>query len=133
MARQEFKAAVRRQAIQRSGYVCEGVNEAGVRCATPVGRGNPVEYDHVIPDWMGGEPTLANCSALCKLCHKIKTALDAAARAQVKRRADRHDGIAAPRQRLVSRGFPPPAPKPSTCRTPDKLAGLPRRYPDGSR
>lgn len=132
MPRREFAAEVKRQAIKRAGFVCEGVNEAGIRCRIEIGRGQPVEYDHVITDWMGGEPTLENCQALCRVCHKIKTALDAAERAQARRREDRHNGIR-PRARLVSRGLPGKADKPSTCRTPDKLAGLPRRYPDGAR
>jgi hypothetical protein len=37
------------------------------------------------------------------------------------------------KQTIRSAGFPRREPKPSTCRTPEKLAGLPRRYPDGAR
>lgn len=117
MARREFTKEVRRLALTRAAYVCEGVNEEGVRCTIAVGRGSPVEFDHVLSDWMGGEPTLENCAALCRTCHKIKTALDAAARAQAVRRRDRHDGITAPGRRLVSRGFPkPPKKHPATAR-----------------
>lgn len=133
MPRREFTAEVKRQAIKRSGFVCEGINDAGIRCQIEIGRGKPVEYDHIITDWMGGEPTLENCQALCKLCHKIKTALDAAERAQARHRFDRHNGIREKSRWPLSRGLPGKADKPSTCRTPDKLTGLPRRYPDGAR
>ena len=125
MARREFPAAVKREAIKRSGFICEGVTDDGVRCSIPVGQGKPVEYDHVLPDWMGGEPTLENCAALCKLCHKIKTALDAADRGQARRRSDRHNGISAPRQRLVSRGFPRAAPQKAASRPLRKICNPP--------
>ncbi|MBP1180027.1 HNH endonuclease [Methylobacterium sp. PvR107] len=125
-ARTEFAKAVKRAALDRSRYVCEAVNDAGIRCTVEIGRGKPVEFDHVLPDWMGGEATIKNCAALCKVCHKIKTALDAADRSQAKRRSDRHNGITGPHRRLVSRGFSPPVEKPSPCSTPSKLAGLPR-------
>ena len=125
-SRMEFAKAVKRAALARSSFVCEAINEAGVRCPVEIGRGKPVEFDHVLSDWMGGEPTLENCAALCRVCHKIKTALDAADRAQAKRRSDRHNGIVGPHRRLVSRGFGPPPDKPSPCRTPSKLASLPR-------
>ena len=39
----------------------------------------------------------------------------------------------APKQVIRSAGFPRRDDKPSSCRTPDKLAHLPRRYPDGAR
>jgi 5-methylcytosine-specific restriction protein A len=31
------------------------------------------EYDHIIPDGLGGEPTVENCQALCGKCHRRKT------------------------------------------------------------
>lgn len=30
-------------------------------------------YDHVLPDALGGEPTLENCAVLCRACHDEKT------------------------------------------------------------
>lgn len=31
------------------------------------------EYDHDLPDGLGGEPTLENCKVLCGTCHRKKT------------------------------------------------------------
>ncbi|MFB0491994.1 5-methylcytosine-specific restriction protein A [Methylobacterium sp. OAE515] len=127
MARREFSKATQREALNRSGYRCEAVTPAGVRCPAKVGRGAPVEYHHIVADTMGGEPTLENCAALCPRCHKIETALLASIRGKAQRRADAYDGVRDPHRRpLVSRGFTPPPPKPSPSRVPDKLAGLPR-------
>ncbi|MGE8129051.1 HNH endonuclease [Methylobacterium sp. NPDC080182] len=115
MARREFKPAVKREAIKRANFVCEGILPNGLRCTVEVGQGKPVEYDHVIPDWMGGDPTLENCAALCKLCHKFKTALDAADRSEARGRFDSHNNIHAPRRRMVGRGLPKGQPrKPAT-------------------
>ncbi len=69
--RKEFPAKVRRAALARSGGICEDVT-AGYRCQSKLGPGN-VEYDHQIPDGLGGEPTLENCVVLCRIHHKIKT------------------------------------------------------------
>lgn len=45
---------------------CEG-------CGILLTAGN-IHYDHVIPDGLGGEPTLENCKVLCiKICHHKKT------------------------------------------------------------
>lgn len=30
-------------------------------------------YDHILPDWLGGEPTLENAQVLCDPCHSEKT------------------------------------------------------------
>lgn len=35
--------------------------------------GNGPEYDHILPDALGGEPTLENCAVLCRTCHSAKT------------------------------------------------------------
>lgn len=58
-ARQEFSKPVRRAARLRADGRCEG---AGCGCTLTVGK---FQYDHVIPDWMGGEPVLSNCQLLC--------------------------------------------------------------------
>lgn len=50
-------------------------------------------YDHIIPDQLGGEPTLENCQVLCKACHGVKTAkTDVPNIAKAKRREARHIG-----------------------------------------
>lgn len=63
--RREFPAKVRAAAFDRSGGQCE-------QCTAPIRYG--AQYDHIVPDALGGEPTLENCRVLCKTCHGIKTA-----------------------------------------------------------
>lgn len=66
--RREFPAKIKLaawQRCQRDGKPhCEGCGHRII--------GVP-EYDHIVPDGLGGEPTLENCSVLCGKCHRIKT------------------------------------------------------------
>ena len=65
MNRREFPAKVRVAAFERARGRCEV-------CTARLFPGN-LEYDHEIPDAMGGEPTLANCVCVCRACHRAKT------------------------------------------------------------
>ena len=57
-------AAVRRAVFQRDGYRCRACGRAG-----------RLECDHIRPLRKGGDPyALANCQALCRDCHKAKSA-----------------------------------------------------------
>lgn len=67
MTRTEFPQSVKAKAALRAGGKCE--------CCGFKIPGRP-EYDHVLPDGLGGEPTLANCQVLCSKCHRLKTADD---------------------------------------------------------
>lgn len=69
--RREFSKAVKRAAFERASGHCEGLLPNGLRCGNAI-RG-VVEYDHDKPDYMGGEPVLENCVALCQTCHRQKT------------------------------------------------------------
>ena len=76
MARREFLTDVRKAAWKRSGGCCEAKGAAyglpsGIRCGASLDHG--VEYDHVLPDGLGGKPTLENCAAVCPKCHRWKT------------------------------------------------------------
>jgi len=62
--RRNFSAKVKLAAWERSGGRCE-------KCLIKI-VARP-EYDHRIPDAMGGEPTIENCECLCTKCHKLKT------------------------------------------------------------
>ena len=111
MSRTEFSKKVRRDAFVRAAGHCEG---AGCGCKLTTGK---FQYDHRIPDWMGGEPILSNCQVLCDPCHKEKTRQDAADRAKAQRREDKHRGIwTAPRRQIQSAPFPkaPPQRRAST-------------------
>lgn len=110
MPRTEFKAKVKRDAFMRADGKCEGQIE-GERCGCKLTVGK-FAYDHVIPDWMGGEATLENCQVLCDPCHKAKTKIDAADRATAKHREDAHRGIRqAPKRPIRSAGFGKAAPQ----------------------
>ncbi len=98
MKRKEFSIRVKRQAIERSEGRCEGVGglyglPPGVRCNAPLTRG--VEFDHYpVRASDGGDNTLDNCVAVCRVCHRHKTRMvDLPAIAKAKRIADRHVGI----------------------------------------
>ena len=97
MARREFDKATKRAALKRSGMLCEAVGPMYAlpesrRCNATLEYG--VEYDHIIADALGGEPTLENCAAVCCNCHRIKTAKhDTPVAAKVKRQSDAHRGI----------------------------------------
>ena len=66
--RREFPSKVKLAAYERCQQDgkphCE---ECGLRIV-----GLP-EYDHVKPDGLGGEPTLANCQCICTNCHSTKS------------------------------------------------------------
>lgn len=64
--RQEFPAKVRKAAFERANKHCE-------RCSAFLYAGK-FAYDHILPDGLGGEPTLENCAVLCSACHDKKTA-----------------------------------------------------------
>ncbi len=108
MARTEFSRKTRRLAWERANGMCEGrlpltADEArktqiglteptliigGKPCNFPIDLGL-FHYDHIIPDWMGGDASLDNCQVLCRLCHAKKTAADVGAIAKVRRIRDR--------------------------------------------
>ena len=64
MTRTNFSKAVKAAAWARCAGLCEC-------CRLPI-RGTP-QYDHVLPDTLGGDATLANCMVLCHGCHAAKT------------------------------------------------------------
>lgn len=93
--RREFPKAVRAAAFLRSKGHCE-------ECGTKLLPGR-FAYDHVLPDGLGGEPTLENCAVLCSggraTCHGIKTAeRDVPATAKADRIREKHLGIRKPKR-----------------------------------
>lgn len=65
--RREFPKSVTTAAYERSGGICE------CGCGVAFRDGDGPEYDHVLEDFFGGEPTLENCKVLRKSCHAYKT------------------------------------------------------------
>lgn len=87
--RREFTAKVKVAAYERSGGKCEA-------CTAPLRVGH-VHYDHVVPDALGGEPTLMNCAVLCTACHAVKTTRqDVPQIAKMKRQRSAHIGAGKP-------------------------------------
>jgi 5-methylcytosine-specific restriction endonuclease McrA len=95
--RREFSKAVRVAAFRRCKGHCE-------RCTAHLMPGK-FAYDHVLPDGLGGEPTLENCEVLCANCHGEKTAKqDVPQIARTKRLYARHIGATQPKSRPMPCG-----------------------------
>lgn len=78
MTRSEFPGKVKAAAALRANGRCE-------LCTARLASGG-YHYDHIVPDGLGGPPTLENCQVLCKACHGAKTAKkDVPAVAKMKR------------------------------------------------
>jgi len=65
MARSEFSIKIKMAAWERCKGHCEN-------CTAKLYPGK-FQYDHHIPDGLGGEATLSNCQVLCSACHGVKT------------------------------------------------------------
>lgn len=100
MNRREFTRPVKREALRRSGTLCEAVGgmyglDAGRRCNAPLSYG--VEFDHVILDANSKDNSLENCAAVCIKCHKWKSAKhDTPLAAKTVRQSDMACGIRKP-------------------------------------
>lgn len=103
--RREFPQAVKDAAWKRCGGLCEGVLENGSRCGLIVVRGTGTRFDHIIPDWMGGDNTLENCQVLGLCCDKPKTARDQKNIAKAKRIIKKREGRMRPKKQIKSKGF----------------------------
>jgi len=97
MTRREFTKATRVAAFARSEGKCEN-------CRSKLGPGN-VEYDHIIPDALGGDNSLDNCQCLCRNCHGAKTTkTDVPVIAKTKRVSAKHIGADKGRRKAVIPG-----------------------------
>ena len=67
--RDEFSVKTRKAAYDRANGICE------CGCKMPFGK-ERVEYDHELPDFLGGTNDLENCKAIRVSCHKLKTIED---------------------------------------------------------
>jgi 5-methylcytosine-specific restriction enzyme A len=98
--RREFPAKIKEAAYERAQGRCEECR-AGFAGRVP-------EYDHILPDWLRGEPTLENCKVLCSKCHRLKTSGSDVPRIAKTKRTKRKAIGAWPKSHrpLRSRGFP---------------------------
>lgn len=100
--RREFSAKVKRDALMRASKA------TGFPCCEKCGvmiKGGKVEFDHVIADTFGGEPTLENCAVLCPACHGRKTSTqDVPAYAWSERQRNKEAFIRKPSRFACARG-----------------------------
>lgn len=68
--RREFPQAVRKLAFARC---CRDAVPHCETCDCELNERTGTIYEHVIPDGLGGEPTLENCKVHCKTCADVKT------------------------------------------------------------
>lgn len=97
--RREFPAKVKLAAWERCGGYCEDC------LARIIGR---PEYDHRIPDALGGEPVLENCQVLCSKCNRLKSSGEDIPRIAETKRIKRKaiNAWPKPKRKIQSRGFP---------------------------
>lgn len=128
--REEFTAKTREQAHERACGRCEWV-EAGLRCDAILAPGN-VHYDHIIPWAISRDSTLANCQALCRAHHALKTARDDVPTiAKVKRQHRNHIGASVSTSPPIqSRGDLRRGPREPKRLSPEKQLPPPRLYKD---
>ena len=108
----EFPRKIKAEAFKRANGHCEA-------CRLPFKGG--AEYDHILPVALGGEPTLANCRAICAACHKLKTAEDIGRIRKADRQGDKASGAIAPKASI------PRPPKAEREKKPTFTAELPKR------
>jgi len=106
--RNEFSRKTRQEALHRSGLKCEASGpryglEEGQRCNCNLSLG--VQFDHDVPDQLGGDNSLENCRAVCVQCHKIKTRGDVRQIRKSDRQRDKHLGIIKPKSSLSNPRF----------------------------
>ena len=87
MTRLDFPRKVRAAALKRA----MGADEK-IRCEDCGGVCKRVEFDHVLPDALGGKPTLENCKAICEVCHRKKTKDDIGRIRKADRQRDKDTG-----------------------------------------
>ena len=118
MPRQEFPKSVRNKASIRASGKCE-------KCGAVLKTGEG-QADHILPDGLGGKPTLANCQWLCNVCHLEKTTKhDIPKMCKADRQSKANRGVTRPVGQIKSRGFPK-ASKPLQIDK-SKIPPLPRR------
>lgn len=104
MSRDEFPQSVRKAALERSGGFCE------CGCGMPF-TDHPKErpeYDHELPDFLGGTNDLENCKVIRRCCHLVKTrTYDNPKFSKVRREEKRRTNTEARKQKINgSRGTP---------------------------
>ena len=74
-------------------------------CGVKLGPFNPWDLDHIIALINGGENIEANLQALCKGCHRGKTAKDVATKSKDRRIRAKHISAAPKKRKMPYRKF----------------------------
>ncbi len=116
--RKEFPQKVRKAAFARC---CKNGTMPGIpqceNCGNVLRSGN-IEYEHLDPDGLGGEPTLENCGVWCRVpCSKTKTFTEDNPRmAKADSVLKVNYGLRPARKKIQSRGFDKAPPQRSASR-----------------
>lgn len=101
--RREFTTQTQRDALARSGGICEChliPHVFKIACGLPLGPGNTF-FEHVDPDNLRKDNSVHNCACLTRNCWRYKTSqFDLPIIAKAKRNHDAHNGIRRPKKRL---------------------------------
>lgn len=119
--RQEFPLSVRKLALARCCKP-DGIPKCEGPCGgTPLTRATGIIYEHIVPDGLGGEPTLENCKVHCKNCADRKTFEEDNPRMQKADRVFKKEyGLQPVRKKIESRGFGRSKPQNSASRPLDR-------------
>lgn len=98
--RLEFSEKTKRAAHDLRGGVCLGLIEIKSTCGRPI-----EEYDHIKRCEIEPDNSLENCRPLCKICHAIKTVMDAKAAAKGRRLRKETKKSQRPKAKIRSAGF----------------------------
>ena len=107
MSRAEFSKATKREAVKRSGGLCEAVGKIfglrpGKRCNASLAKG--LRFEHIDPDANSKNNSLENCGAVCLVCWRWKTDhYDKPLVAKTTRQQDKHSGVTGPKRSWPSR------------------------------
>jgi hypothetical protein len=114
LARTEFPLAVRKLAFRRC---CRNGVPHCETCGIELSKRTGTIYEHVIPDGLGGEPTIENCKVHCKTCADVKTHTEDNPRmAKADRVLKKTYGMTPKKQPIRSPGFPQRPPQNSASR-----------------
>lgn len=117
-SRKEFPLSVKKAAMIRC---CKNGTKPGIpqceNCGNDLVSGN-IEYEHLDPDGLGGEPTLENCGVWCKRpCSHNKTHKEDNPRMRKADRVFKKDfGLTPARKKIQSPGFAKARPQNSASR-----------------
>lgn len=111
--RREFPQSVRKAAFARCCKP-DGIPKCE-NCGKQLRSGH-IQYEHLQPDGLQGEPTLENCGVWCTPCSKEKDKIDNATMAKADRVLRKNYGLRPARAKIQSRGFAPAPPQNSASR-----------------